>query len=227
MNEENIKIQDIVDALKKKWQLIVCITLAFTIIATIVSFFIIKPKYQSSTQLFIGKENTATDQKYDTNDVQMYQKLLKTYSSVITTNDLITRSFKNAEINISSEEALAGLSVVPKTDTQILEIKFISEDKQECKDVVKAITDEFVKTSTDLISNANVKVIEEVKLPEAPVSPNKKLNIAIAFLLGIMVGVGVSLLLAIMDSTFKDKNQLEEIIGLPVLGVIPDTEKVK
>ena len=47
------------------------------------------------------------------------------------------------------------------------------------------------------------------------------------FLLGLAVGVGIALLLAIMDSTFKDKEQLEQVMGLPVLGVIPDTEKVK
>ena len=44
MNEENIKIEDIVDGLKKRWQLIVTITLIATIISAVVSFFIIKPK---------------------------------------------------------------------------------------------------------------------------------------------------------------------------------------
>ena len=222
MNEESIKIQDIVDALKKKWQLIVSITLASTILVTIVSFFLIKPKYEANTKLFIGKESSAsTDQNYNSNDVQMYQKLLKTYSVTIATSDLVERAFEDAGIDVDANKALAGLTVTPQTDTQILEIK------EECKDVVQAITDEFIKTSPELITNANVKVIEEVKLPTAPVSPNKKLNIAVGFLLGLAVGVGIALLLAIMDSTFKDKEQLEQVMGLPVLGVIPDTEKVK
>ncbi|MDD5794509.1 YveK family protein [Clostridium sp. HCP1S3_B4] len=228
MNEESIKIQDIVDALKKKWQLIVSITLASTILVTIVSFFLIKPKYEANTKLFIGKESSAsTDQNYNSNDVQMYQKLLKTYSVTIATSDLVERAFEDAGIDVDANKALAGLTVTPQTDTQILEISYTSENKEECKDVVQAITDEFIKTSPELITNANVKVIEEVKLPTAPVSPNKKLNIAVGFLLGLAVGVGIALLLAIMDSTFKDKEQLEQVMGLPVLGVIPDTEKVK
>lgn len=228
MNEESIKIQDIVDALKKKWQLIVSITLASTIIATVVSFFLISPKYEASTKLFIGKESSpSTDQNYNSNDVQMYQKLLKTYSVTIATSDLVQRAFDDAGIDVSPDKALGGLAVTPQTDTQILEISYTSENKEECKDVVQAITDEFIKTSPELITNANVKVIQEVKLPTAPVSPNKKLNIAVGFLLGLAIGVGIALLLAIMDSTFKDKEQLEQIMGLPVLGVIPDTEKVK
>lgn len=228
MNEESIKIQDIVDALKKKWQLIVSITLASTIIVTVVSFFLISPKYEASTKLFIGKESSpSTDQNYNSNDVQMYQKLLKTYSVTIATSDLVQRAFNDAGIDVNPDKALGGLTVTPQTDTQILEISYTSENKEECKDVVQAITDEFIKTSPELITNANVKVIQEVKLPTAPVSPNKKLNIAVGFLLGLAVGVGIALLIAIMDSTFKDKEQLEQIIGLPVLGVIPDTEKVK
>ena len=228
MNEESIKIQDIVDALKKKWQLIVSITLASTIIVTVVSFFLISPKYEASTKLFIGKESSpSTDQNYNSNDVQMYQKLLKTYSVTIATSDLVQRAFNDAGIDVNPDKALGGLTVTPQTDTQILEISYTSENKEECKDVVHAITDEIIKTSPELITNANVKVIQEVKLPTAPVSPNKKLNIAVGFLLGLAVGVGIALLIAIMDSTFKDKEQLEQIIGLPVLGVIPDTEKVK
>lgn len=227
MNEENIKLQDIVEAIKKKWQLIVCITLVATIASAFVSFFVIKPQYEAATKLFVGKEQGAQDQNYNSNDVQMYQKLLKTYSVTITTTDLIERAFDAAGLDINPQAALAGLTVVPQSDTQILEIRYSSEDKQECKDVVSAITDEFIRTSPDLITNANVKIIEEVKLPSSPVSPNKKLNITVAFLVGAMAGIGIALILALMDTTFKDKEQLEEILGLPVLGVIPDTEKFK
>jgi capsular polysaccharide biosynthesis protein len=101
------------------------------------------------------------------------------------------------------------------------------EDKEECKDVIEAISNEFVKYSKTLYSNANVEIIERVTLPENPVSPNKKLNIAIAFIVGLIIGSGLALVIAMLDSTFKDKDKLEEILGIPVLGVIPDTEKLK
>ena len=55
MKEETIRIEDILDGVKKRWQLIVSITLAVTIIATVANFFLIKPKYQATTDIFIGK----------------------------------------------------------------------------------------------------------------------------------------------------------------------------
>ena len=44
-------------------------------------------------KVFIGKENTqGQDQNYNNNDVQMYQKLLKTYAEIIQTNDLVEKA---------------------------------------------------------------------------------------------------------------------------------------
>lgn len=227
MEEENFKMEDIINALKDRWQFIVCITLVATIFAAVFSYFIIKPKYSAGTKLFIGKETEDSKSNYSNNDVQMYQKLLKTYSDVITTRDLMERALDTAGLDINPDEALSKLTVTPKTDTQILQISYTSIDKQECKDVVDAVADEFVKESSELISNSNVKIIEKVTLPQAPVSPNKKLNMAIALILGLMLGAGISIVLEFLDNTFKDKEQVEKILDLPVLGSIPNTEVVK
>ena len=228
MNQENIKVQDIVDAIKSRWQLIVSITLTSVIIASFFTLFIVKPKYEASTKLFIGKESSENkDQSYSSNDVQMYQKLLKTYSDVIMTSDLVERALSSENLDVDSESVLAGLTVTPKTDTQILQIQYTNTDKNLAMEVVDAITQEFVKTSSELISNANVKIIETVKLPQSPVSPNKKLNISVAFVLGLLISTTLALVLEFMNNTFKDKEQVENILGVPVIGTIPNTDTVK
>ena len=226
MKEENINISEIFEALKKRYKMIIGITLAFTIIAGIISFFVIKPKYEVTTKLFIGKQESKTEQ-YNSNDVMMYQKLLQTYAEVIKTDDLIEKGLKkaNASHDIKDiNDVEESLKVTPRADTQILEISYTGTDKDEVARVVKGITDEFIKESKQLIPNGNVKVIEKVKVPEKPVSPNKKLNILIAFVLGLMVSVGLALLLEFMDNTYKSKEELEDDLDLPVIGVIPELD---
>lgn len=152
MNEEIIRIEDIVDILMKRWKMILSITLIATIFSAIISFFIISPKYQANTKVFIGKENTqAQDQSYNSNDVQMYQKLLKTYAEVIQTNDLIEKAVDVDRLNLKSEDVLKNLTVTPRADTQILEIQYTNVDKLLAKDVVDSITTEFIKSSKELI----------------------------------------------------------------------------
>lgn len=223
MNEEVIRIEDIVDVLKKRWKMILSITIIATFFSAIISFFVISPKYEANTKLFIGKENNESQvQSYNSNDVQMYQKLLKTYAEVIQTNDLVEKAIESEDLDLESSDVLENLKVTPRADTQILEISYVDKDKNISKKLVNAVTNEFIKSATDLIPNGNVKIIEEVRTPENPVSPNKKLNIAIAFLLGLMISVGLSFLIEFMDNTFKTKEQVESILDIPVIGVIPD-----
>ncbi|MGM9933589.1 MAG: YveK family protein [Clostridium sp.] len=223
MNEEIIRIEDIVDVLTKRWKMILSITLAATLISAVVSFFLIAPKYEAGTKLFIGKENTQTqDQSYNNNDVQMYQKLLKTYAEVIQTKDLVGQAINSNDLDLKEEDVLKSLTVTPRADTQILEISYINVDPVIAQEVVESVTENFINYSTELIPNGNVKIIESVRVPEKPVSPNKKMNIAIAFLLGLMVSIGLSFLIEFMDNTFKTKEHIENILDLPAIGVIPN-----
>ncbi|OVE67777.1 capsular biosynthesis protein [Clostridium diolis] len=221
--EESIRIEEIINILLKRWKMILSITLLATLTAGIVSFFVIAPKYEASTKVFIGKEKTdSKDQNYNNSDIQMYQQLLKTYAEVIKTNALVEKAIDAEGFDLTSKDVLGGLTVTPAANTQILEITYISKDRNLSKEVLDSITNQFIKTSTELIPNGNVKIVEPAELPENPASPNKKLNIAIAFLLGLMVSVGLAFLLEFLDNTFKSKEQLEQILGIPVIGAIPD-----
>ena len=223
MEEQVISLSEIFEAIKKRWIMIVAITLSATLISGILSFFVIKPVYETSTKLFIGKEESE-DRVYNTNDIQMYQKLLQTYAQAIKTKDLVGRAINSLNYELEPSKVVGALTVTPVTDTQILQIKYKSKNQQEAVDVLKNITEQFIITSKELVPNGNVRVIEEVEFPENSVSPNKKMNIAIAFLLGLMVSLGLVFLLEYLDNTYKNKEQLEKELDIPVLGEIPDVD---
>ena len=73
--EETINLSDILMAIKRRWKMIVGITLGATIISVVISFFLLTPKYEANTKLFIGKQQ-GEDENYNYNDVTMYQNLL-------------------------------------------------------------------------------------------------------------------------------------------------------
>lgn len=226
MEEQVISLSEIFEALKKRWIMIVAITLTATIISGIISFFVIDPVYETSTKVFIGKEES-DNAAYNSSDISMYQQLLQTYAQAIKTKDLVNRAISRLNYDeLEAVDVVNSLTVNPIASTQILEIKYKSNNPKEAKDVLKNVTDEFIVMAKELVPNGNVRVIEEVELPENPVSPNKKMNIAIAFLLGIMVSVGLIFLLEYLDNTYKNKDQLEKDLGIPVLGAIPDVDIV-
>lgn len=230
MEENTISLQEIVYALKKRWKLIALITIAATLVSAILSFFVIKPQYEATTKLFIGKQESQDNNAYNNSDVMMYQQLMKTYAELVKTSDLVTKAVKNANLDYNQEEIrviLKNLNSNPSADTQILSLSFKGNNPKEVLNLTEAITNEFILESKELIPNGNVQIIQKPQLPEQPISPNKKLNILIAFILGLMVGVGAVLLLEYLDNTFKSREELEKTLELPIIGTIPDYDNME
>lgn len=59
-------------------------------------------------------------------------------------------------------------------------------------------------------------------IPDKPIKPNKLLNILIAFVAGLMASLGLVFLLEYLDNTVKTSSDIEKLLGIPVLGIIPD-----
>ncbi|MEH7475658.1 capsular biosynthesis protein, partial [Priestia megaterium] len=53
-----------------------------------------------------------------------------------------------------------------------------------------------------------------------PIEPHPSMNITIALIIGLIVGIGLVFLLEYMDNTIKNENDAEKLLGLPVLGCI-------
>lgn len=224
--EEVISIEEILNSLKKRWKLIFICTVIVATIAAAITMFLIKPKYETSTKLFVGKEQGSTE-AYNSSEVQMYQQLLKTYAEVIKTRDVAKGAIEKAKVDMTPENLLRGITVVTMADTQILEIKYEGLDPVEGLKLTNAVKEEFIKVAVDLVPNGNIQVLEEPELPKGPSSPNVMMNIVIGVLLGFMGGVGICFLIEFMDNTFKSKEQLEKELDLPVLGLIPKNEEEK
>ncbi|TXK91141.1 capsular biosynthesis protein, partial [Parageobacillus sp. SY1] len=70
------------------------------------------------------------------------------------------------------------------------------------------------------IDNVSILSKAEVKENQAPVKPKPLLNMAIAFVVGLMTGVGLAFLLEYLDNTIKTETDVEKHLGLPVLGAV-------
>lgn len=87
---------------------------------------------------------------------------------------------------------------------------------------------EKIKTS-DIEENldvSNIRIAEKAVTPAAPVKPNKKMNLILGAVLGLMAGIGLAFLREYMDQSLRTEDDVQKHIGLPVLSVIPEAEKV-
>ena len=123
MYEEVMSINDILNILKKHVVMIIIMTLVGTIVAASISLFLIKPRYTAGTKVFIGKID-GENQAYSQSDVQMYQKLMKTYAETIKSRDLIEESLNNIDTMLTADEVLNNIKVTAIDNTQLLKISY-------------------------------------------------------------------------------------------------------
>jgi len=67
----------------------------------------------------------------------------------------------------------------------------------------------------------NFRVIDKAILPKSPIRPKKRLNLAIGFILGITMGLGLAFFLESLDTSIKTPEEVEKKTGLAVIGSIP------
>ena len=219
--QEVLTLEDIINAIKKHIVLIIVITVLLTGGMIAYTKYTTVSQYTASTKLFIGKDQNS-EEAYNASDVTFYKNLLSTYTQLIETKELIRQAIKDSKYEDINERAiLSSLSVESIQDTQIISLSYTSTDSKKSAEILNIITNEFIKESSELIKNSNVKVIEPVEEPKYADANNNKMKIIIAFCTGVVLSLLIIYLLEYFDNTYDDKEKFEKEIKLPVLATIP------
>ncbi|WAG69320.1 Wzz/FepE/Etk N-terminal domain-containing protein [Clostridium sp. CF011] len=220
--EMDISLKEIFIILKQRLWLIVSITVAAIIIAGIMSFYVIKPTYEAKTSVIIGKPQSTASGSTQYNDVKMYQDLVETYSKIAQSELVAQGALDELKGNLTLNQIKDSITVTPQTGTQILTISAKSKSPQEALKVINAISTSFIESSKKVYPiGADIQVMDKANMPTNPISPNKVRNMAIGFLIGLIISVGLVFILEYSDNTIKTESDVEIYIGLPILGVIP------
>jgi succinoglycan biosynthesis transport protein ExoP len=69
----------------------------------------------------------------------------------------------------------------------------------------------------------DVSIIEKAMIPSAPIKPNKNLNMIIGIFSGLLIGLIMAFVSESLDTTIGRIDDIEELLKVPVLGIIPHT----
>jgi capsular exopolysaccharide synthesis family protein len=73
------------------------------------------------------------------------------------------------------------------------------------------------------LRNGNVQIAQAATVPTSPSSPKTGRNTAVGAVLGLLLGLGIAFLLERLDRRIREPKDLEELYGLPLLGVVPES----
>lgn len=219
-----MEIIEYFNIIKKRMLLVILVTIGATVLSGVLSYFVITPTYKSDISVIIGKPQTNSEVSQGYNDVMMYQQLVKTYSEFVTSRKVSEHVIKALNLKMDPAQLQAMVTVAPKGATEFLTITVASKDPKEAMDIANQFAKSLKYVSNDVKKVDNVQLLDEALEPTSPANPNPKLNMAIAFFIGLMVSLGIAFLLEYLDNTVKSQEDIEKLTGIPVIGIIPFTD---
>lgn len=219
--EETISLQELFQTLRKRLALILSLTFLAVLISGIVSYFFMTPIYQASTQLLVNQ--TKSDQPvYTAGEIQTNLQLINTYNVIIKSPAILDIVREELALDMTTQELNSKISVASEQNSQVITVTVHDPDQFIARDIANSIATIFPPKVTDIMNVKNVTVLAPATASEfqSPVKPNPMLNMAIASVIGLMLGVGLAFLLEYLDNTIKTEQEIENHLGITVIGTI-------
>lgn len=221
-NEDNII--DIGKAFLFVWHKkipVIIVTVAFTLFGFLLSSFIIKPTYSASANMLVTNTKESVSQTITINDINAASDLVDTYSVILKSHSLLDRVINELNLDMSYENLSKNISVSSVNKTQVMAITVNASSSELALNIEQKIVELAPTAIENAISSGSVKTVDEPWTTGKPVSPSvPKYTLLFAFG-GLALSIIVVLILELTNNKFKTEKDIQTVLNLPVLGIIP------
>ena len=230
MKEQDTIEINVIQLLKALWAKKLLILLV-AIVAGAASFayssFVVKPEYKSTTRIYVVNRNQSDKPGLTNQDLQAGAYLVKDYREIILSQDVLEKVVTDLGLTINAKTLAKKVQVTVPADTRIVSISVSDYKPDEASRIANALREVASQKIIAVTRVSDVTTLEEARPATGPSSPNIRRNT----LMGIGAGAGllivVVLLVELLDDRIKRPEDIEDVMKISLLGVIPDMDKLK
>jgi polysaccharide export protein, MPA1 family len=222
-----IDVFQLVKVLWKRKFLIALVALVAGLAAFAYSSFVIKPQYASTTRIYVVNRNQADKPGLTNQDLQAGSYLVKDYREIILSQDVLEKVVADQNLTIDAKTLGKKVSVTVPADTRIVSISVRDGKPEEASRIANALREVAAQKIISVTRVSDVTTLEEARPATSPSSPNIRRNTMMATIAGVGIVIVVVLLVELLDDRVKRPEDIEEVMHISLLGVIPNLEKLK
>lgn len=227
-NQEANTIEiDVLSLLRTIWRkkfLILLTAILTTGLAFAYSAFLVTPQYDSTTRLYVVNQSSDNGAGITNQDLQAGSFLVKDYKEIILSQDVL----KNVTTTLGiTDDIKEKITVNIPVDTRILSISVRDSDPNQAATIANTLRDEAAKKIIEVTKVSDVTTLEAALPAEKPSTPRTKRNLVLGFVAGAFLATALVLVLEVLDDRVKRPQDIEEGLGMTLLGVVPQAEKLK
>ena len=229
-NQENQAVEiDVFAMLKTLWKRkfsIVLVALVFAIAAFGYSAFLAKKEYQSTSRIYVVSRQNQDNNALTNSDLQAGSYLVKDYREIILSQNVLSQAIEELKLDMTPAELSKKISVSVPTDTRILSITAKDGDPKEAARIANGLRNVAAEKIISVTKVSDVTTLDEAEVPQSPSSPNIRRNVLLGFVAGAGLIVVLLVVVEVLDDRVKRPEDIEELMGLALLGVVPDIKKL-
>ena len=229
-NQENQGVEiDVFATLKVLWKRkfsIILVALVFAIAAFGYSAFLAKKEYQSTSRIYVVSRQNQDNNALTNSDLQAGSYLVKDYREIILSQNVLSQAIEELKVDMTPAELSKKISVSVPTDTRILSITAKDGNPKEAARIANGLRNVAAEKIISVTKVSDVTTLDEAEVPQSPSSPNIRRNVLLGFIAGAGLMVVLLVVVEVLDDRVKRPEDIEELMGLTLLGVVPDIKKL-
>ena len=222
-----IDVFQLAKVLWKRKFLIVLTAIIAGLVAFAYSSFVIKPQYTSTTRIYVVNRNQADKPGLTNQDLQAGAYLVKDYREIILSQDVLEKVVADQNLTMDAKTLGKKVSVTVPADTRIVSISVRDDKPEEASRIANALREVAAQKIISVTRVSDVTTLEEARPATSPSSPNVRRNTILGVGVGASAVILLALLVELLDDRVKRPEDIEEVMHLSLLGVIPNLEKLK
>lgn len=218
--EVEINLAELIPYLFHWLWLIAIVSLATAAIAFSIAAFVLTPKYQSTTKVYILSKSGAND-NITYQDTQLANYLTKDFKEMVKSRSVLETVIRECNLPESYNALASNVSVSNTTDTRIVGISVKDPDPERAQYLANAVREVAAIHLQEVMDLEAVNVVEEANLPTSVVEPSKKKYTLAGFAIGFIITVVILIINYYLDDSIKTSEDAEKYLGMTTLATIP------
>lgn len=215
---------ELLKLMRKHLRLVIALPIVCAIAMGLVSFLFMPNTYTASTSMYVLVQSDNTTGATMSTDLSASQMITNDVANLITSDRVTKDTAAALQMNSLDDYDIA---VNSETTTRVLTLSVTGQDAQSTAIIANELAKNVSAVAQEVMNVQSVNVIDEAATPESPSGPNRMMYTAVAFLAGLFLAVAVVVLMDVLNTRVRGADDVEELLGVPVIGRIPAMKEGK
>jgi capsular polysaccharide biosynthesis protein len=223
--ENGLSFTDVVGILRRRHWIMLLVIVVAVGLAALLSYVVLPPVYQADTSLIVNERPSTVQGTggVDYGQIETNRSLAVTYARIIASRAILQDTIDTLGLPETTKQLAKMTTVQVQGQTEIIAVRVTDKSATRAAIIANAIAKSFIAQLPTLVNRVeNVSVIDRAVPVTEQVSPRPLLNIAVAFVAALILGVLLAFLVDYFDDVVKTPDDIKKLFGLRVLAVVPD-----